>query len=245
MSLPPTPSPEPATGLRRPASWPVRAERLVGGLLTGAPWSVDGPPRRRLALLLGIIGAGGAAYGLVMGTHGGVTPDRWPQMTFSALKVPLLLLATFALGLPSFFVLHSLLGLRDDFGRAVRALLATQSGLTLVLAALAPLTAWFYAGGPGYRLALLWNAAAFGVASLSAQLLLRRHYRQLIARHPQHRLLLRGWLVLYGFTGVQMGWVLRPFIGSPDRATTFFRTDAWGNAYQEVWRTLLGVLGAG
>lgn len=228
-----------------PPAWPVRAERLVGGLLTGAPWAVGGPPRRRLTLLLTVIGAGGAAYGLVMGAYGGVTPDRWPQMLYAAGKVPLLLLATFALGLPSFFVIHSLLGLRDDFGRAVRALLATQAGLTLVLAALAPLTAWFYAGGPGYRVALLWNAAAFGVASLSAQLLLRRYYRPLIARNPTHRLLLRGWIGLYAFIGIQMGWLLRPFIGSPDRPTTFFRGDAWGNAYLEVWRIVLSVFGAG
>lgn len=235
---PPTASPPP------PPSWPVRAERLVGGLLTGAPWAVGGPPRRRLLLLLAVIAAGGAAYGLVMGAYAGITPDRWPQMLYAAFKVPLLLLATFTLGLPSFFVIHSLLGLRDDFGHAVRALLATQAGLTLVLAALAPLTAWFYASGPGYSTALLWNAAAFGIASLSAQLLLRRHYRPLIARNPTHQQLLRGWIGLYAFIGIQMGWLLRPFIGIPGKATTFLRTDAWGNAYLQVWHNLLTVIGA-
>ena len=34
---------------------------------------------------------------------------------------------------PSFFVINTLLGLRDDFGRVVRALMATQAGLTVIL----------------------------------------------------------------------------------------------------------------
>ena len=238
----PLATPAPA-GVSVPLPLPARFERLIGGLLTGAPWSVGGPLRRRLLLLLSVIAAGGAVYGVVMATWGGLTPDRWLQMLYTAVKVPLLLVVTFALGLPSFFVIHSLLGLRDDFGRAVRALLATQAGLTLVLCAFAPLTALFYASGAGYNLALLWNAAVFGVASLSAQLLLRRHYGPLIKRNPNHCLLLCGWIVLYAFIGIQLGWLLRPFVGSPSVPTTFLRLNAWGNAYVEIWGKLMAVMG--
>ena len=35
--------------------------------------------------------------------------------------------------------------------------------------------------------------------------------------------LFRGWLVVYGIVGAQMGWILRPFIGSPDLPFEFFR----------------------
>ena len=35
------------------------------------------------------------------------------------------------IGLPSFFVLNTLFGLRRDFGQAVRALMATQAGLAI------------------------------------------------------------------------------------------------------------------
>jgi hypothetical protein len=55
--------------------------------------------------------------------------------------------------------------------------------------------------------------------------------------------LLRGWLVIYAFVGIQMGWVLRPFVGVPGRPVTFFREGAWGNAYEEVARTALRALG--
>ena len=33
----------------------------------------------------------------------------------------------------------------------------------------------------------------------------------------------RGWLLVYGVVGAQMGWVLRPFIGTPDLPFTWFR----------------------
>jgi hypothetical protein len=39
-----------------------------------------------------------------------------------------------------------------------------------------------------------------------------------------------------------MGWVLRPFIGEPGRPVTFFRDDAWGNAYVYILETAWTVL---
>jgi hypothetical protein len=45
----------------------------------------------------------GAFYGAVMGGYGGFGTDRWLQVLISASKVPLLLLTTFGLALPSFY----------------------------------------------------------------------------------------------------------------------------------------------
>jgi hypothetical protein len=50
--------------------------------------------------------------------------------------------------------------------------------------------------------------------NLSVQLLLRRLYRPLIQQDPRHRWMVPAWIVIYSFVGIQMGWVLRPFIGS-------------------------------
>ena len=33
----------------------------------------------------------------------------------------------------------------------------------------------------------------------------------------------RAWLVIYGVVGAQMGWILRPFVGSPDLPFELFR----------------------
>ena len=160
---------------------------------------------------------------------------RGLQMVCSAVKVPMLLLVTFVIALPSFFVLNTLLGVRGDFGRSVRALLATQAGLTIILASLAPVTMAWYASSADYDQAVLFNAVMFGMATVGSQRLLKRHYRPLIERNPVHRKLMWAWLVLYAFVGIQMGWTLRPFIGHPDEPTRFFRQAAWGNAYEEVF----------
>jgi len=193
--------------------------------------------------LLGMVLAFGLAYGAVMGTFGGVGGDRAWQVVYSALKVPLLLVATFLLSLPSFFVLNTLLGLRSDFPQVVRALMATQAGLTILLASLAPLTASWYVSSGDYTAAILFNALMFAVASISAQWSLRRDYRVLIAKSPRHRSLLWTWIVIYAFVGIQMGWTLRPFVGDPATPVQFFREGGWSNAYVTVLQMIRGFSG--
>jgi hypothetical protein len=182
--------------------------------------------------------AGGMAYGAVMGTFGGVSA----QVAFVAVKVPLLLVATTLLTLPSFFVLNTLLGLRGDFPDVLRAVGGAQAAAALVLAALAPYVAVWYLSSGAYPEAILFNALTFTAASFAGQAILRRNYRPLIARDPRHRLLLRGWLGLYAGVGIQMGWVLRPFIGAPGEPVRFLRDEPWSNAYVVVAELAVAVL---
>lgn len=196
-----------------------------------------------LATLVGFVAVFGLAYGAVMGSFGGWGADRPLQVVYSALKVPLLLLGTFVLALPSFFVLNTLAGLRDDFPEALRALAATQAGLAIALAALAPLTALWYLSSGDYNQAILFNGVMFAVASGAGQLLLRVHYRPLLARDRRHRWLLTAWLVVYAFIGIQMGWMLRPFVGDPRVPVEFIRADTFGNAYLIVAGKVRSVLG--
>ena len=201
----------------------------TNSVLREAESALQGRPGRRswaLALACGML------YGAVMGSFGG----RPLQAVYSALKVPLLVAATVALSLPSVFMLNTLLGVRGDFARAARAVGASQAGLAVVLAAMAPLTAFWYASSTDYHAAILFNGLMFAVASAGGQAVLRRGYRPLVAKDPKHRWLLRAWLVLYAFVGIQMGWVLRPFVGDPSGPVQFFRAGAWDNAYVIVAR---------
>jgi hypothetical protein len=184
----------------------------------------------------------GGLYGAVMGSYGGIADDRAWQAVYVAIKVPILLLITLAITLPSFFVISSLFGVRADFAESLRAILTSQAGLAIVLASLAPYTAFWYASFADYQRAILFNALMFALASFAAQGILRRLYRPLIARHAQHRRLLRIWLMLYAFVGIQMGWILRPFIGEVGMPPQFFRSDTWGNAYLVVARMIWDVI---
>jgi hypothetical protein len=157
--------------------------------------------------------------------------------------VPFLYSVTFALCLPSFFVLNALAGLAHDFRRVLNALLAFQAIAALVLSAVGPITFLFNVSTDFYQFMILWNGVAFGVASLTGHAMMRRLYRPLIAGNPRHRLLYRVWMFLYVFVGIEMGWVLRPFIGDPNLPVQFFRRGAWGNAYGEVIGLVLRVLG--
>lgn len=212
-------------------------------VLRGQTTATAPAARTTLPRLLAFVIGFGLFYGAVMGTFG-VASDRLLQPAFSASKVPMLLLVTFALSLPSFWVLNALLGLAGDFAEVLRALIATQAVLTIVLASLAPVTVLWYVSVANYHAAILFNAAMFGVASFAAQWSLRRLYRPLIARNPRHRTMLRGWLIIYAFVGIQLGYVLRPFIGDPTQPVAFFRADSWGNAYvfvlQTLWKALHG-----
>lgn len=224
----------------------LQVDDLLRGRLVPAHAPAVGLPERRpigLPHLLTFIVLFGLAYGAVMGTFAGVTGERLLQVVYSAVKVPLLLLITFVLSLPNFYVLNTLFGVGADFAQALRALLATQAALTVILAAFAPFTALWYASSSDYRMAILFNALMFGLASAGAQLLLRRLYRPLIERDARHRTLLRVWLVVYAFVGIQMGWLLRPFVGDPRAPTRFFREDTWGNAYVKVVEMVLEVVG--
>ena len=184
----------------------------------------------------------GLLYGAAMGCFGGLGAQRWAQIAFSACKVPLLLIVSFGFALPPFFVINTLLGGREEFAKALSAILEAQAALSMVLLSLAPLTLGFYISFSSYEAAVLFNFLIFAIASFSAQIIMRRRYRILIARRPIHRRLMWAWLACYGFVGVQMGWVLRPFIGAPNAPTHFFRAGGWGNVYEVLFAMLWRIL---
>jgi len=220
--------------MRTLQAWPAVGPLLRGRLDFAAACGIAGVGE--LALFVATFAA---LYGLAMGSFGGLfAGDRWLQMLYSAIKVPMLLLTAFSLCLPSFYVFNALLGLQRDFLRAVGAVVASQACLAVVLASLAPVTLLCYASSDDYNFAVFFNGAPFLAASVAAQYALARAYRPLIAINRRHRIAMIVWLVLYVFVAIQFAWVLRPFVGSPNLPATFLRTDALTNAYV----ALLGIL---
>ena len=204
-----------------------------------------GRPVRPIAwpVLALVVLCAGPIYGAFMGSYALASAERLWMLLFSAAKVPLLILATTAVCMPGFFVLNTVLGLRDDLGAAVRAIMGGQAALTLALASLGPITRFFYQCGATYNSALIFNALMFTVATGIGQVVLLRRYRSLTSdpvRGGRHRLMLWLWVGLYAFVGMQMGWMLRPFIGSPQMPVAFLRPEPFSNAYTEIIRIFLG-----
>lgn len=160
-----------------------------GDVLRGADWPTrDASWQAASVRLIACLFSAAILYGAVMGSFRafGDQPQWLLQMAYSAIKAPLLLSGAFVISLPSIFVLSSLLGLRNDFGMAVRTLMAAQAGLALSLASFGPLTLLWYASNGDYNWALAFNGAMFALASLAAQWLLRGYYEPLMERNPRH-----------------------------------------------------------
>src|SRR3954469_10937087 len=91
------------------------------------------PWRAPLACIL----IAGPLYGALMGSYAFESgSDRVLMVLYAAVKMPLLVLVTSVLCLPGFFVLTTVLGLRDDLHRSLSAILAGQAALVLALASL-------------------------------------------------------------------------------------------------------------
>jgi hypothetical protein len=189
-----------------------------------------------LRALTATVALAGAVHGLALGSFA----LRGEQALYSALKIPLLICASTALCIPSFYAVNAALGLRSDFSAALRGILCTQAVVAVVLASFAPIVLFLFASGLSYRSSLAASGVLFFAASMAGQRTLARHYRPLIAANPRHRAPRALWLLLYWFVTIQLAWVLRPFIGAPGLAPSFLREHAWSNAYVAIAQNLLG-----
>lgn len=220
----------------------------LDGLVHGVGWPRVEPQPRAVGLLVGIVAAG-AIYGAAMGSYhlGGTGVSRAGSvlmMLYAGLKVPVLLLLTGALCLPGFFVISTILGLRESVRPALKAIVAGQAGVALALAGLAPVTRFVYFCGLDHRQALLWSALVFACATAIGHLVMLRRYRPMLRDSrdgKRHRFMLTLWLVTYAFVGIQLGWTLRPFVGTPGVEVTFFREGPFTNAYVEVAKLIAGL----
>ena len=94
--------------------------------------------------------------------------------------------------------------------------MTTQAGLTVILTSLSPVHGVLVrlghrlsAGDPVQR-----GDVRRGEPRAPSGIL-RREYEPLIRKDREHRWMLRTWIFIYVFVGVQMAWVLRPFVGDP------------------------------
>lgn len=205
----------------------------------------------RVAPTVIVIGLLTPIYGLAMGSYAGISGERllgdqlW-QMFYSAIKMPMLVLITALISIPSFFIFNTIVGLRSDIHLAIGAVWDSLSSFAAILLAMTPLLLFCYVSVPAselsYRIAILLNTSFFAVSAMGSQVVLYRSYRRLISKNKKHRTILFAWLAVFAFVGIQLGWTLRPFIGNPRQPVSFFREQVLGNAYLEVFEIIRSVV---
>ena len=188
-------------------------------------------------------------YGICMGVYALSSREEpeFRQMLASAIKVPALLMLTLVVTFPSLYVFNTLLGSRLTVTELARLLASAMGVLVAVLAAFGPIVAFFSVTTISYAFILLLNIVVFAVAGAFGLGYLQRTLGQLIALDASRRVseatdddeefrtrlnridasLTRSvfsvWMAVFILVGSQMSWVLRPFIGSPGKAFTWFR----------------------
>jgi hypothetical protein len=175
-----------------------------------------------------VIGLGAAVFGAIVGSwHGG-----W-QVAFAALKLPMVSIATLALCAPAFFALAQVFGRPWTLRAVVSFMLAAGARLSLVLLAAAPLLWLVISLGASYDLVKLLAALAYSLAGLAAVTLLIQGLGSERGRGP----IVVALVGVFLLAGGQTAWVLRPYIGLPERerATVLFTREREGGLVYQLW----------
>ncbi|MDD5708027.1 MAG: hypothetical protein PHR35_19080 [Kiritimatiellae bacterium] len=182
----------------------------------------------------------GAAYG----------SWRSPQQAmYGAIKMPAMMLATVWVSAGIATMLNWLLGMGLSFRQVCRCMLAALAVASLLLAALAPVVAFFACrlAGPdmhgaalSYRLLLGTLVALVGVAGLLGVGRLYRMMARLAPTPAVARRTLLAWILVAGLVGSQSSWLLSPFVQRPHQPVTFWNPTAFeSNFFEHLWATMI------
>ena len=194
----------------------------------------------RLAAAVGVLGMGyGAFMGLYAVLRGGEGSLR--QLGAAMLKVPLLFLLTLVVTFPSLYVFSALAQSRLTFENTLRLLLAAMTVNMALLASFAPVTGFFTLSTESYPFMVILNVVFYTISGLVGLTFLRKALAGVFdsGAAPEKRVF-RVWTLIYAVVGAQMGWILRPFIGDPNRPFQLFR-ERRGNFFIAVWEAVLNL----
>jgi hypothetical protein len=151
-----------------------------------------------------------AGYGAVLGMY-----EPGIQILYAGLKLPIVVLGTAMLCIPTFYVFNSILGSTLNFRQTISLVFLMTAAVATILAAFAPI-AWFFtvsAGTEGFLVVL--HFAVFAIALLYAERLLSA-IRDLLQASTGgisvSRVFLTLWFFLVSAVGTQMAWNFRPFL---------------------------------
>ena len=193
----------------------------------------------RVATIAIVLGAG--AYGIAFGLW------RAPlQALFGAMKLPLVLLGVALVTAASSAVLAPLLGARLRPMQAIVSILSSLAVTSSILGALAPVSILFVLSVPAAGTAndaaiaqslVLTHTLVIAVAGTAGVLALLRLLAQLVPSRAIAKRVVIVWMATQLLVGAQLSWLLRPFLGRPGSAVTFFSPDALeGGFFDEILR---------
>jgi hypothetical protein len=180
-------------------------------------------------------------YGAVMGS----THSLWQTLS-SAVKLPVLFLATLFVCVPSLYFISLIFGSRMSLRQNLALILAAVTVTGVLLLSMAPITLFFLLTTPHYQFFKLLNVAIFAAAGILGVVFLYRGMQVVAGQEldgaASRRWVMIMWIGVYAFVGSQMAWTIRPFIGAPGVEFELFR-QLGGNFYSNVLYSIGDLLG--
>ncbi|MEW6125706.1 MAG: hypothetical protein AB1757_01475 [Acidobacteriota bacterium] len=168
---------------------------------------------------------------ILFGAFAGVSVGAWTggiHTVYVASKVPLLLIGTLLIGLPSMALLGRLLGCSLSLTETASLTLSSIARTAVVLGALSPVTTYFALTLPSrgvsvYRAVVLLQVFSFAIAGFVGVAALRKRLARVVLSRSHQLRIICLWLFIYSFVGAQLTWLLRPFLGNPGATVEYLR----------------------
>jgi len=196
--------------------------------------------RKMRAMLISSI-AFFALYGAVMGS----THSLWQALS-SAVKLPILFLATLVVCSPTLYFFNLIFGSNQSLAQNFALILAAITVTAVLLLSFAPILLFFLLTTSSYQFFKLLNVGIFAVTGIIGVIFLSQGMRIVSSGGKEgagaRRNVVRLWVLVYAFVGSQMAWTLRPFIGAPSMKFELFR-QLGGNFYANIFASIGEILG--
>ena len=182
-----------------------------------------------------------ALYGAVMGS----SHSLWQGLS-SAVKLPLLFLATLVVCSPTLYFFNLIFGSNQSLTQNVTLILSAITVTSVLLLSFSPIALFFLLTTSHYQFFKLLNVGLFTISGVVGVLFLSQGMRAVSYAGKEgmrvRRNVVRLWIFVYAFVGSQMAWTLRPFIGAPGLPFELFR-QLGGNFYANVFVSIGEILG--
>lgn len=174
----------------------------------------------------------GFIYGLVMGSYQG-----WEQSLAAGIKLMLLFVATVLICFPSFYIIQLVLGSKMSFNQMIIIILSGFVLSATITLSFAPIIVFFLITGSNYHFLQLLHVAIFIFSGFFGMKLMIDALKYACEKkniYPQIGVtVLKVWIVILAFVGIQLSWNLRPFLGDKEEKFQLFRQYE-GNFYTAV-----------
>jgi hypothetical protein len=156
-----------------------------------------------------------AIYGAVMGGFAG-----WQQLGYAAIKLPIVMIATFLVCFPTFYIFNALLGSRITLSQAFAMLICLTGTTAILLLGFASIALVFTLSTESLGFMVVLHVILFLLATFAGFRILYQARNSLQARLGvmcnQSRSFLDIWVVIYTAVGCQIFTYMRPFLTDGD-----------------------------